>query len=178
MTSPNRRKQEDVIKLSMMDYPVVETGPLEYEVSFIGPKDTLYEGGEFTVKITLPMEYPFKSPSVGFVTSVYHPNVDLRSGSICLNVLTAHWSPLFDLFHIVSVFLPQLLQYPNANDPLNQEAGKLYIENRTQYNKNVKNYIKFPPGEKEAEKEAEKEEEEETYYSLSDNDDSPDDLFL
>ena len=71
----------------MLDYPVVETGPLEYEVCFIGPKDTLYAQGTFTVKITLPMEYPFKSPSVGFVNPVYHPNVDLTSGSICLDVL-------------------------------------------------------------------------------------------
>ena len=137
MTSPNKRKATDLFKLSMMDYEVIETDSFEYNVQIKGPADTLYDKGTWTIKLSLPMEYPFKSPSVGFVNRIFHPNVDLISGSICLDVLNAKWSPMYDLSHIVSVFIPQLLQYPNAEDPLNQEAGRLYLENREEYNRQV-----------------------------------------
>ena len=78
-------------------------------VSIPGPSDSLYEDGIFYVRITLPAQYPYKSPSVGFVTKVFHPNVDEVSGSICLDVLSKTWSPMFTLKNVLESFLPQLL---------------------------------------------------------------------
>ncbi len=108
-----------------------------------GPKNTPYYPGTWEVMVSFPEEYPWKSPSVGFRNSIYHPNIDLKSGSICLNVLNSNWSPIYTLSHIFDIFLPQLLTYPNPEDPLNEEAAKLYSQHKNDFDIYVKKHIAF-----------------------------------
>ena len=132
-----KRISQDINNLrSVAKNTVVEDNIITF--TLIGPPDSFYENGEWKVRIQLSKEYPYKSPSVGFLTKIYHPNVDFKSGSICLNVLNQTWSPIYNLSHIHDTFLPQLLLYPNAEDPLNQEAADLYLlEDKTQFKENV-----------------------------------------
>ncbi|KVI02517.1 Ubiquitin-conjugating enzyme, active site-containing protein [Cynara cardunculus var. scolymus] len=89
MSSPSKRRDMDVMKLMMSDYAVepINDGINELNVEFHGPKESLYEGGVWKVRVELPDAYPYKSPSIGFLNRIFHPNVDELSGSVCLDLL-------------------------------------------------------------------------------------------
>ncbi|KAL8495199.1 hypothetical protein ACS0TY_019384 [Phlomoides rotata] len=122
MSSPSKRREMDLMKLMMSDYKVemINDGMQEFYVHFHGPTESPYHGGVWKIRVELPDAYPYKSPSIGFINKIYHPNVDEMSGSVCLDVINQTWSPMFD--------------------PLNGEAAALMMRDRTAYEQKVKEF--------------------------------------
>lgn len=46
-----------------------------------------------------------------------------------------------DLVNVFEVFLPQLLLYPNATDPLNGYAASVYLRDQKEFTNIVKHYV-------------------------------------
>ena len=135
----------------MPDYEIslVDDNMQNFYVQFHGPAESTsprthlapYENGVWRVHVELPDQFPYKSPSIGFVNKIFHPNIDEGSGSVCLDVINQTWSPMFDCINIFETFLPQLLRYPNPTDPLNGEAAALLMRDPDAYNRRVREYV-------------------------------------
>ncbi|WRT64764.1 ubiquitin-conjugating enzyme E2 8 [Kwoniella shivajii] len=131
------------MKLLMSDYHVtlVNNKMSEFFVKFHGPVETPFAKGVWKIHVELPEQFPYKSPSIGFMNKIFHPNIDEMSGSVCLDVINQTWSPMFELINIFEIFLPQLLRYPNPADPLNGEAAALLMRDPKAYAKKVESYV-------------------------------------
>lgn len=164
------------MKMLMSDYQVtlVNDNMQEFYVRFKGPAETPYEGGIWKIHVELPDNYPYKSPSIGFVNKIYHPNIDELSGSVCLDVINQTWSPMFDMLNIFETFLPQLLRYPNPADPLNGEASAMMNRDYKGYCEKIAAMIKQYATKEaidEAEEEPDSENEMSSVASYSDKED-------
>ncbi|QRW16029.1 ubiquitin-conjugating enzyme [Rhizoctonia solani] len=146
----------------MSDYKVslVNDNMQEFYVMFSGPEETAFAGGVWKIHVELPDQYPYKSPSIGFMNKIFHPNIDELSGSVCLDVINQTWSPMFDMINIFESFLPQLLRYPNPSDPLNGEAAALLMREPKNYEAKVREYVKRYASKEAAEAAAAEEDEE------------------
>lgn len=110
-----------------------ESKLLTCHVLLPGPDETPYAGGNFTVCIQLPATFPISSPSIAFKTAIWHPNVEKRSGSVCLDVINDRWTPVTRLVAVVETYLPELLRNPNRDDPLNATAAAMMSSNMREY---------------------------------------------
>lgn len=108
--------------VSDLEKEQLKTGVVLYSW-VVGPRDTPYYGYAYEIRIYLPPEWPVKSPSVAFTTSLMHVNIEINSGAICCNQLNEDYVPTLRLSTMVNIILPQLLEHPNDSDPFNTDAA-------------------------------------------------------
>jgi len=89
-----------------------------------GVQGTAYERGRWLLDITVPENYPFQPPAIKFVTPICHPNVHLKTGDICLDLLKTTWSPAYTLALKLTA-IHSLLTSPEPDSPLNVDAAAL-----------------------------------------------------
>jgi ubiquitin-conjugating enzyme E2 S len=106
-----------------------------------GPPGTPYSGGAFRVKLVLSKDYPASPPKGFFLTKIFHPNVGPQ-GEICVNTLKKDWKPDLGIKHIL-LTIKCLLIVPNPESALNEEAGKLLLEQYDNYCARAKLYTEI-----------------------------------
>lgn len=111
-----------------------------------GPPGTPYQGGQFRVKLVLSKDFPASPPKGFFLTKIFHPNVG-GNGEICVNTLKKDWKPDLGIKHIL-LTIKCLLIVPNPESALNEEAGKLLLEQYDTYSSRAKLYTEIHAGSK------------------------------
>lgn len=128
-----------VVRAVMRQLQELETSPVDgvtlratddiasIEADLRGPEDTPFASGSFHVSLVLGEQYPEAPPRGYFRTKIFHPNVSVDKGEICVNTLKKDWSPTLGLRHVLTVIRCLLIE-PNAESALNEEAGRLLLE--------------------------------------------------
>ena len=114
-----------------------------WKVSMLGPQNTPYQGGIFTINVFFPEDYPKKGAEFRFVNKIYHLNVDWKNkdtlGHICLSSLN-EWhttgkvssKPCYGvkqaLFDIFCLFYNQGIE-----SPYDEEIAKQYRDKRSEF---------------------------------------------
>merc|ERR1711874_910582 len=106
-----------------------------------GPPGTPYQGGQFRIKLVLSKDFPASPPKGFFLTKIFHPNVG-SNGEICVNTLKKDWKPDLGIKHIL-LTVKCLLIVPNPESALNEEAGKLLLEQYDNYCMRAKLYTEI-----------------------------------
>lgn len=102
-----------------------------------GPQGTPYEGKFFVLKLVFSQDFPASPPRGFFFTKIYHPNVDMSTGAICVNTLKKDWTAETTMSHVLAV-IRCLLIVPFPESSLNDEAGKLFMESYEEYSKRAR----------------------------------------
>ncbi|KAL6867508.1 hypothetical protein ACP4OV_015532 [Aristida adscensionis] len=103
-----------------------------------GPAGTPYENGIFRMKLILSRDFPHSPPKGFFLTKIFHPNI-ATSGEICVNTLKKDWNPSLGLRHVLLVVRCLLIE-PFPESALNEQAGKMLLENYEEYARHARLY--------------------------------------
>ncbi|CAF1152870.1 unnamed protein product, partial [Adineta ricciae] len=153
-STSQRRLFKDLQKIRSEELPGINAIPIDEDMRvwnalIDGPVDTCYEDGLFTLRmefagiqkskikcqsfvLLVSDTYPLTPPMVRFTF--------YADGSICLDILQRNWSPTYDVCAVLTS-IRSLLNDPNPNSPANNEAAKLFVENRRLYEAKVRKLV-------------------------------------
>ena len=111
----------------------------EYTALIKGPNGTPWAGATFELSIEVGEDYPFKAPKIKFITPIFHPNVGLESGTVCVEELLDHkWEPHLTIAWLLKA-VEGLMRRPKGTDYYlveldDTEIMRLYQKKRPRFN--------------------------------------------
>lgn len=114
--------------------PQKKTNIFKWNVLLKGPKNSCYEKGLFKLLLEFPDNYPDEPPNIKFVTKIYHPNISIDDGAICVSSKSTEWEQHKNLITVIySIY--DLLKKPNESHGLNNDALLLYKNDKKEFQK-------------------------------------------
>lgn len=109
-----------------------EDDPTNVQADIKGPDSTPYHGGTFRCRLEFASDFPQTPPKGYFLTKLFHPNIS-AAGEICVNTLKRDWNPANWSFINIMQVVRCLLVEPFPESALNEEAGRLFMEDYRAY---------------------------------------------
>eukprot|EP00892_Ulva_mutabilis_P009528 jgi/Ulvmu1/6948/UM033_0005.1 len=151
-----RRQLRDLSKCPV-DYfsagLVDDSNVFEWDVTIIGPSDTIFEGGFFKGVLTFPQDYPNSPPEFRFTSEIWHPNV-YPDGRVCISILhspgddphgyeqaSERWLPIHTV-ETIMISIISMLSSPNDESPANIDAAKDFREDYATFKKKVRRCVR------------------------------------
>ncbi|KAF8531653.1 ubiquitin-conjugating enzyme [Gautieria morchelliformis] len=140
-----RRIQKEFVAVKNNPIPGLSVEPkednmLDWTCHIKAASDSPYKGGTFHFKLIFPDNFPFKPPSVTFMTKIYHPGFD-EEGHICVPILRDQWKPTVTVSTILHT-VQDKLNNPSPEDPFEPEIAALLRENKNKFLATAKDWTK------------------------------------
>ena len=139
------KQYSDIITHPLDGVTVTSDDPSEtWLVNLAGPINTPYEGGFFLLEIDFPDSFPFKPPTVRWITRIYHPSIQMDTGKMCHCSYKKNWLPISPLIKARNFinFFRMMLVYP-GNDPCSHpEMLDELVKDRPSFIKKAKEYTR------------------------------------
>jgi len=144
LADPLKRIQKELLNLKKDPTPGISAGPVgedmrHWRATIDGPLDSPYQGGVFDLDINFPSDYPFKPPSIKFLTKIYHCNIS-DSGSICLDILRGQWSPALTISKVL-LSISSLLDDPNPADPFQAKIALVLLLDKEKHDETAREWV-------------------------------------
>ncbi|KAG7934037.1 uncharacterized protein OGAPODRAFT_15367 [Ogataea polymorpha] len=156
-------KRSPIHDTGIVDLHPLEDGLFRWSAVIRGPYQSPFEDALWKLEIDIPTNYPLDPPKIKFVVfgeekirqlqrktssgarkmcyKMPHPNVNFKTGEICLDILQQKWSPAWTLQSAL-VAIVVLLANPEPLSPLNIDmANLLKCDDTTAYKDLVHYYI-------------------------------------
>jgi len=130
-----------------------ESNLFEWTIWVEGPKDTLYDGGIFKMKMTFPTDFPMIPPELKFISDFWHPNIYAGTGVVCISILhppgedemsgeraDERWLPTRSVGTILLSVISMLSQ-PNFSSPANVDASVEWQRQPEIYTRKIKHLV-------------------------------------
>lgn len=148
MSNINKRLWKELEIINQLSSDFFAAGPISHNQlncwqAFIkGPPKTPYREGVFKLDIKFPIDYPFSPPSLNFTTKIFHPNIGISDGHVCMESLFNKWKPVMTIENILNEVY-ELMKTPNADlyyEPvvsfLFKNENELFVSKAEEYTKN------------------------------------------
>ena len=117
----NSNSSDDTVRklLDHIQVTLVKHDIFSWLVCLRGFEGTAYEGGSFLISVQFPQDFPHNTPTLRFLTPIFHPNVG-SDGSVSLDFTKI---PSV-VYYFINLLL--LLKSPNPELAINSEAAGLF----------------------------------------------------
>lgn len=117
-----------------------EDNLFEWKCTIKGASDSPYKGGSFNFNLSLPVNFPFKAPTVTFTTKIYHPGIN-EEGAICVPVLRDEWKPTVTLSSVL-LTIKEKVNNPSTDDPFEPDIAAVLKNDKSKFNQTARDWIK------------------------------------
>ena len=109
--------------------------PFEWKLLLEGKQQTIYENGYFIIKIIFTESYPETMPTIYFKTKIYHANIRLDDGYVCIK------PPSYDILDILDC-LDNIFDSCNAVTGGFSPQRDLWKSDLPRYEETAKEYVR------------------------------------
>lgn len=134
---------------------LIDNNPFHWRLIINGVEGTILSGGLFPAEMKFPDNFPLDPPVMNFKCPMWHPNIDEKSGLVCISILhkagvdetnpqekaCERWNPTHTVESIV-ISVISMLQDPNPESPLNIPANREFMHDKEKYKQTVKRYVR------------------------------------